>query len=100
MKERLSKYSADPAYHTKKILEHLKSNDLIPIIKVNVKNTKDKDKLKKLKLTKYETKIYNKRFTIEDTNSNIKSFKLVQTRMDSKSDNFESSLFISYMNKV
>jgi hypothetical protein len=99
--ERFSKYySADPAYHTKYILNYLKDKDLIPIIKGNIKNTKDETKLKKLKLTKYETKIYNKRFTIEDTNSNIKSFKLVQTRMDSKSDNFESSLFISYMNKV
>jgi len=62
--ERFSKYySADPAYHTKNILNYLKCNNLIPIIKANIKNTKDKDKLKKLKLTKYETKIYNKRFT-------------------------------------
>jgi hypothetical protein len=112
LRERLSKYyCADPGYHTKDILNYIRSIDLIPIIKANIKNTKDKDKLKKLKLNKHDTKIYNKRFIIEDTNGNIKSFKLVQTRMDANSENFayevayrfanmESSLFISYINKV
>ena len=51
-------------------------------------------------MSKYQKYIYNKRFIIEDTNSNIKSFKLIQTRMDSKSCSFENSLFISYINKV
>ena len=97
----LSKYySADPAYYTNKILKHLDSKDLIPIIKPNIKNTKDKAKLKKLKLNTYQNKIYARRFKIEDTNSNIKSFKLVQTRMDCSNNSFGSSLFISYINKV
>ena len=101
IRERLSKYyCADPAYYTDKILDYIRSKDLIPIIKPNKKNTKDEDKLKKLKLNKHDSNVYNKRFVIEDTNGNIKSFKLVQTRMDAKSENFESSLFISYINKV
>lgn len=99
--ERFSKYyCADGGYDTKFIRDYLSNLDLIPIIKYNKKNTKDENKLKKLTLSKYNQKIYNKRFIIEDTNGNIKSFKLVQTRMDRKSSNFESSLFISYMNKV
>ena len=99
--QRLSKYyCADPGYYTEDILNYIKDKDLIPIIKPNKKNTKDENKLKKLKLNKHDTKIYNKRFIIEDTNGNLKSFKLVQTRMDAKSENFESSLFISYINKV
>lgn len=99
--ERFSKYyCADGGYDTKFIRNYLLNLDLIPIIKGNKKNIKNKNKLKEKKFNKYQQKIYNKRFVIEDTNGNIKSFKLVQTRMDRKSINFESSLFISYMNKV
>ena len=99
--ERFSKYyCADGGYDTKFIKNYLLNSNLIPIIKRNKKNIKDKNKLKKIKFNKYQQNIYNKRFKIEDTNGNIKSFKLIQTRMDRKSINFESSLFISYMNKV
>ena len=51
-------YYTDGGYDTVFIKNHLLSLDLIPIIKFN----------------KYQQKIYNKRFTIEDTNGNIKSF--------------------------
>ena len=93
-------YSADSGYYTRKILDYLKENNFIAIIRANKKNTKNENKLKKLKMTKYQRYIYNKRFIIEDTNSNIKSFKLIQTRMDRKLESFENSLFIAYMNKV
>lgn len=101
MLERLSKYYvADSGYHSKQIIENLKNRDLVPIIKGNRRNIKDEQKLKELKFTKYEQNIYDRRFVIESNNSHIKSFKLVQTRMDHKSENFEGSLFIAYMNKV
>jgi hypothetical protein len=73
---------------------------LVPTIKGNKRNIKDGQKLKELEFTRYEQNIYDKRFIIESTNSHIKSFKLVQTRMECKSINFEGSLFIVYMNKV
>ena len=99
--ERFSKYYiADSGYHSKEIIKNLEERDLVPIIKGNKRNIKDEQKLKELEFTKYEQNIYDKRFVIESTNSHIKSFKLVQTRMDCKSINFEGSLFIAYMNKV
>jgi hypothetical protein len=99
--ERFSKYYiADGGYDSKEIRENLISRDLIPIIKGNIRNTKDEEKIKQKKFNIYENKIYNKRFAIEGNYSHIKSFKLIQTRMDRKSVNFENSLFISYMNKV
>ena len=93
-------YVADSGYDTEEIKKYLNEEGFTAIIKGNKKNTKDVNKLKKFKMSKYQKYIYNKRFIIEDTNSNIKSFKLIQTRMDSKSCSFENSLFISYINKV
>ena len=93
-------YVADSGYDTEEIKNYLNEEGFTVIIKGNKKNTKDVNKLKKFKMSKYQKYIYNKRFIIEDTNSNIKSFKLIQTRMDSKSCSFENSLFISYINKV
>ena len=90
-------YCADAGYYTKEILEYLNENGFTAIINANKKNTKDIKKLKKLKITKYEKYIYNKRFAIENTNSNIKSFKLVQTRMDRNINSFNNTLFISYV---
>lgn len=99
--ERFSKYYvADGGYDSKEIRDNLISRDLIPIIKGNIRNTKNENKIKQKRFTYYEKNIYNKRFAIEGNYSHIKSFKLVQTRMDRKSINFDSSLFISYMNKV
>ena len=46
LRERLSKYyCADPGYHTNYILNYIRSMNLIPIIKANIKNTKDEAKL-------------------------------------------------------
>ena len=98
---RFSKYYvADGGYDSKEIRDNLLSRDLIPIIKGNKRNIKDENKLRQKELKYCEKKIYNKRFIIEGNYGHIKSFKLVQTRLDRKSINFESSLFISYMNKV
>lgn len=93
-------YVADSGYYTEQILNYLKENGFTSVIKGNKKNTKDENKLKKFKMTKYQQYIYNKRFIIEDTNANIKNFKLVQTRMDRKCESFENTLFISLINKV
>lgn len=93
-------YCADGAYYTKRILKYLNEKGFIVIINRNKKNTKNVKKLKKLKMSKHDRCIYNKRFVIEDTNCNIKSFKLVQTRMDRKIESFNNTLFISYINKV
>jgi hypothetical protein len=93
-------YVADSGYYTEQILRYLKENGFVAVIKGNKKNTKDENKLKKFKMTKYQQYIYNKRFIIEDTNANIKSFKLVQTRMDRNCKSFENSLFIALINKV
>ena len=46
--------------------EYIKKQKLIPIIKQNIRKTKDKQKIKKKKFTKKEQKIYNKRIIVEN----------------------------------
>lgn len=57
---------ADSGYDSNKNTEYIKKQKLIPIIKQNIRKTKDKQKIKKKKFTKKEQKIYNKRIIVEN----------------------------------
>lgn len=102
--ELLKKYSkyycADSGYDTIFISNYLKENNIIPLIPMNRRKTKDINIIKSRKFSQYHNSIYAKRFNIESTNAYIKSFKLIQTRMDRTSFIFYGSLIISFMGKL
>ena len=93
-------YIADSLYDGKENINLLISNNFIPLIKSNPKNTKDKKLLKKKKMSAIQFKIYKKRFNIEIFNGLIKSFRRIQTRYDKNSNIFLNTIIVGCIYRI
>jgi transposase len=58
------------------------------ITKKNKRNTKDTNKLNKLKISNKDKKFLNKRYRIELTNNKLKQYKRINIRYDKYTTNF------------
>jgi transposase len=82
-------FIGDSGYDSNPLRNKLKELELgILITKKNIRNTKNKDKLKKLKLTNKEKKYLSKRYRIELTNNKFKQYKRINIRYDKYTTNF------------
>ena len=96
-----NKFIADAAYDSKNIREHLKNKNLgILICDKNKRNTKDKDKIDKLKMTLTERLLLKKRSSIEHLNNNLKQNRTINVRYEKNSKSYESFVTLSVIKKI
>jgi transposase len=89
---------SDSAYDSKKLTDKLIEKGYTnPLIYKNKRNTKDKKKLEKLKMSKEDRIIYKKRINIEHTFCGLKKNKRINVRYDKKSDMFLGFIFMGLM---
>ena len=88
---------ADAIYDTKNIRNKIKELNIKAIIPPNIKNTKDKNKIKQKKLNKYDKKIYKKRIIIENHFSWLYKNRRISRRYDKNVSTYMSFLFIAFL---
>lgn len=87
-------FLADKGYDSKENRNIIESKKMIPIIDHNNRNTKDKNKIKKL--TKNEKKIYKKRIRIENIFSNLKNnYKRLDKLYDSNVKIYKNFVYLA-----
>jgi hypothetical protein len=92
---------ADGAYDSNplhKLVKELKFKKLIT--NKNIRNLKDKTKIKKIKLNKYDKMLLKKRVCIEHVINKFKQYKRIQLRYDRNSENFKSYVFMTALSIV
>jgi len=86
----------DKGYDSDKIRKLLKTNNFGKLLcPHNKRNTKDKNKLKKLKLTSKDKNKLKKRTVIEHTFSHLKNFKRVSYRYDRLYNTFNTTVHLA-----
>lgn len=88
-------FIADKGYDSDEIREELKKLGYVPIIPYNKRNTKDKKKLKKMKLNKKQIDILKQRHRIENTNKLLKNCRSVDMRYEKSADAFLQCVYVS-----
>lgn len=91
---------ADPGYDSDKLRKIINNNNIKCIIKKNKRNTKDKEKLEKLKLVKGDKILYKKRIRIENTNAILKKHRRVDIRYDRKEATYMAFTYMSCIYRV
>lgn len=87
---------ADGAYDSQSLVNLIKELQFKKLItNKNIRNLKDKEKIKNLKLDLYDKMVLKKRSCVEHVFNNFKNFKRIQLRYDRYIDNFKSYVYLS-----
>lgn len=96
--EHMNYFICDKGYCSSTIRNIFKNNDIIPIIPFNNRNTKCKNKIKKL--TEDEKNKYRTRIKIEHVFGNLKILNKLGMRYEKYIENYEGLIYLYFIKKI
>lgn len=87
-------FLADGGYHSEANKKYLKESGYVPIIAYNKRNTRDKELIRKNKLTANEERIYKKRRIIESTFSWMKNYPVINQNYQKTIESYKGLLLL------